>query len=204
LEIPEAGVIRLRGQTLYQDGRIIAKRLPDVRKRIGMVFQHLHLWPHKTVLGNIIEAPTVTGKLSRAEATERARALLAEVRLLDKTGSYPASLSGGEQQRVAICRTLIMEPEVILLDEITSALDPELVGDVLEVIAGVAERGHTMVVVTHEIVFARDVADRILFLDRGQFVEEGPPERILTEPRHPRTREFLARVLYSKQMRAHL
>jgi ABC-type polar amino acid transport system ATPase subunit len=200
LEIPDSGVIKIGGQVLYDEGVPRHTDLSLVRQRIGMVFQQLHLWPHKTVLGNIIEAPIATKKFPRHAAIEKARGLLEEMKLVDKQNEFPFNLSGGQQQRVAICRALIMEPDVILFDEITSALDPEIVGDVLEVMSELATKGQTMIVVTHEMIFARDVAHRVLFLDNGQFIEEGRPGEVLLNPRHERTREFLSRVIYSKQI----
>ncbi|MBL7496606.1 amino acid ABC transporter ATP-binding protein [Frankia sp. CNm7] len=176
------------------------KELPErailaQRARIGFVFQNFNLFPHLTVLDNVTAAPVATGRLSRAEAAEFARALLTRVGLADKINSYPRQLSGGQQQRVAIARALALRPGVILFDEPTSALDPELVGDVLAVIRDLASSGTTLVIVTHEIGFAREVADLVVFLDEGRIVEQGPPSEVLDNPRHPRTREFLSKVL---------
>ncbi|MET7458296.1 amino acid ABC transporter ATP-binding protein [Streptomyces sp. NPDC005574] len=165
------------------------------RSRIGFVFQNFNLFPHLTVLDNVAAAPVATGKLSRSAARELARALLDRVGLGDRTGAYPRQLSGGQQQRVAIARALALRPGIILFDEPTSALDPELVGEVLAVIKDLATSGTTLVIVTHEIGFAREVADRIVFIDAGRIVEQGPPGEVLDRPRHERTRDFLARVL---------
>ncbi|WP_277347937.1 amino acid ABC transporter ATP-binding protein [Streptomyces sp. HNM0574] len=183
---------RRRGDTLYE------LRERDVRRqrtRIGFVFQDFHLFPHLTVLDNLTEAPVSALRLPRAEAAERARRLLARVGLADKEHAYPRTLSGGQQQRVAIARALALEPRVLLFDEPTSALDPELVGEVLDVIADVARTGTTMIVVTHEIGFARRIADNVVFMDQGQVIEQGPPGEVLGAPRHARTRGFLSKVL---------
>jgi polar amino acid transport system ATP-binding protein len=169
----------------------IAKRREDV----GMVFQQFNLFPHMTVLGNLIEAPMRVRKKSKAEATAKARALLQQVGLVDKEKAYPAQLSGGQQQRVAIARALAMEPKLLLFDEPTSALDPELVGEVLDVMKQLARDGMTMVVVTHEMGFAREVADQVVFMDGGVIVESGDPREMLTNPQHERTKAFLAKVL---------
>ena len=160
-----------------------------------MVFQQFNLFPHMTALENLIEAPTRVLKLGRDEARERARALLAQVGLTDKVDAYPAQLSGGQQQRVAIARALAMRPKLMLFDEPTSALDPELVGDVLDVMRGLAQDGMTMVVVTHEMSFAREFADQVCFLADGRIVERGHPEQIFTAPCHERTKAFLSKVL---------
>lgn len=168
--------------------------LDRVRARIGMVFQHFNLFPHLSVLDNLTIAQRKVLKRSRAEAEHRARAALARVDLLDKIGEYPARLSGGQQQRVAIARALAMDPDIMLFDEATSALDPELVGEVLRVIHGLARDGMTMLIVTHEMDFARRVADRVVFMDEGAIVEQGTPEQVLGAPVHERTRRFLQRV----------
>jgi len=165
------------------------------RSRIGFVFQNFNLFPHLTVLDNVAAAPVATGKLSRAKAQELARELLVRVGLGDRTGAYPRQLSGGQQQRVAIARALALRPGVILFDEPTSALDPELVGEVLAVIKDLATSGTTLVIVTHEIGFAREIADRVVFIDGGRIVEQGPPSEVLDRPRHERTRDFLSKVL---------
>lgn len=167
------------------------------RRRLGMVFQQFNLFPHKTVLENIIEAPMVVNGESRAEATSHAAELLQKVGLAAKHGAYPGELSGGQQQRVAIARALAMKPDVMLFDEPTSALDPELVGEVLGVMTDLARGGMTMVVVTHEMQFAREVADRVMIMDKSKIIEEGTPEEVFERPQNPRAREFLARVLDS-------
>jgi polar amino acid transport system ATP-binding protein len=165
------------------------------RRDIGMVFQHFNLFPHLTALQNIVEAPTRVKGQSKAEATETARALLARVGLGDKEKAYPAQLSGGQQQRVAIARALAMKPKLMLFDEPTSALDPELVGEVLDVMKQLAADGMTMVVVTHEMGFAREVADQLVFMDEGVVVESGDPREVLANPKHERTTAFLSKVL---------
>jgi polar amino acid transport system ATP-binding protein len=202
LERPDEGRILVAGEELYhvqRGGRRVpadARHLRRVRGQIGMVFQQFNLFPHMTALRNVSEAPRLVLGLSRAEAGERAAALLAQVGLADKLDSYPAQLSGGQQQRVAIARALAMRPRILLFDEVTSALDPELVGEVLGVMRTLArEHGQTMLVVTHEMGFARDVADRVCFFDQGRIVEQGPPERIFSDPQEERTRSFLRAVL---------
>ncbi len=165
------------------------------RRDIGMVFQRFNLFPHRTVLENVIEAPTKVRKIPKKEAVERAHQLLETVGLADKADNYPSQLSGGQQQRVAIARALAMDPKLMLFDEPTSALDPELVGEVLKVMRELAEQGMTMIVVTHEMSFARDVADRVVFMADGNVVEEGPAREIITRPKEERTRQFLARML---------
>ncbi|WP_282107967.1 amino acid ABC transporter ATP-binding protein [Streptomyces sp. RK62] len=165
------------------------------RTRIGFVFQNFNLFPHLTVLDNLVEAPVSARRVSRGTAVETARRLLDRVGLADKADAYPRQLSGGQQQRVAIARALALEPKVLLFDEPTSALDPELVGEVLDVIKGLAGTGTTMVVVTHEIGFAREVADTVVFMDDGLVVEQGPPAAVLDAPRQERTRAFLSKVL---------
>lgn len=165
------------------------------RTKIGFVFQNFNLFAHLTALENVVEAPVSAQRRSRAEATRHARELLAQVGLEDKADTYPRQLSGGQQQRVAIARALAVRPEVLLFDEPTSALDPELVGEVLDVIKKLAHDGTTMIVVTHEIGFAREVADTVMFMDAGRVVEQGPPARILDSPAHPRTKAFLEKVL---------
>ncbi len=165
------------------------------RQQIGMVFQRFNLFPHKTALGNVIEAPIQVKGLSKREATQRAHELLTRVGLQDKMDAYPIALSGGQQQRVAIARALAMEPKLMLFDEPTSALDPELVGEVLDVMRGLAADGMTMIVVTHEMGFAREVGDSLVFMDDGIVVESGPPKDVLANPREERTRAFLSAVL---------
>ena len=170
------------------------------RRRIGIVFQSFNLFPHMTVLQNVALAPVKVLKQSRDQAAERSRELLERFGLADKADEYPDRLSGGQQQRVAIVRALAMDPDVLLLDEITSALDPELVAEVLDVIRGLAAQGMTMVIATHEMAFARDVAHRVCFLDDGRILEEGPPDRIFSEPTTERTRRFLDRIIAAGRM----
>ncbi|MFE6084388.1 amino acid ABC transporter ATP-binding protein [Streptomyces virginiae] len=201
LEKPEAGYVSVGGEPIgvrRHGGRL--KELSErailaQRSRIGFVFQNFNLFPHLTVLDNVAAAPVAIGRLPRDEADELARELLERVGLGDRTGAYPRQLSGGQQQRVAIARALALRPGVILFDEPTSALDPELVGEVLSVIKELATGGTTLVIVTHEIGFAREVADEVVFLHDGRVVEQGPPELVLDRPTHPRTREFLSKVL---------
>ena len=183
---------RQRGDKLYE-----LKEADVARQRIevGMVFQHFNLFPHMTVLGNLVEAPLRVKREPKAEVHERARDLLDRVGLGDKAGAYPRQLSGGQQQRVAIARALAMRPKLMLFDEPTSALDPELVGEVLDVMRGLADTGITMVVVTHEMGFAREVGDELVFMDGGVVVEAGPPRDVLGDPKHERTRSFLSKVL---------
>jgi polar amino acid transport system ATP-binding protein len=201
LEVPDSGVIylqgepvgmRWRGHKLYQ---MSFNELAAQRQKMGMVFQSFNLFPHKTALENVIEAPLIVKRRKRAEAVEEAMALLDKVGLRDRANYYPRQLSGGQQQRVAIARSLAMQPALMLFDEPTSALDPELVGEVLAVMRQLAEDGMTMVVVTHEMSFARDVADHLIFMDGGVIVEAGAPKEVLSRPRHSRTKSFLARVL---------
>jgi polar amino acid transport system ATP-binding protein len=191
LEVVTDGVITLDGDDIT-DPRID----PDtVRCRIGVVFQAYNLFPHMTALQNVSLAPRVVGKLGKAEANDRARELLARVGLADKADSYPDRLSGGQQQRTAIARALANEPRLLLLDEVTSALDPELVGEVLDLIGELKEQGMTIVMATHEMAFAHRVADEVCFLDAGVVAEAGPPEHVLDSPTHPRLKQFLSRVL---------
>jgi polar amino acid transport system ATP-binding protein len=181
------------GGEIWVDGSRLTGRTP--RHAIGMVFQQFNLFPHLSVLDNIVLAPRLVRKLSRAKAVGEARELLRRVNLLDKADAYPIQLSGGQQQRVAIARSLAMQPMVMLFDEVTSALDRELVMEVLQVMKKLAEDGMTMVVVTHELWFARNVADRIFLIDQGVVIEEGPPDRIFSAPREERTRRFLGELL---------
>ena len=183
---------RERNDKLYEmPPREAAKQ----RRNIGMVFQHFNLFPHRTALDNIIEAPIHVKGVKRAAAVERARDLLSQVGLSDKADAYPAQLSGGQQQRVAIARALAMDPKLMLFDEPTSALDPELVGEVLGVMKKLASEGMTMVVVTHEMGFAREVADQLVFMDGGVIVESGAPREVLSNPQHDRTKAFLSKVM---------
>jgi polar amino acid transport system ATP-binding protein len=190
------------------DGRIFlageeitaSRDVNRVRRRIGIVFQSVNLFPHMTVLRNVTLAPRDVLGLSKSDAERRATELLTRFGLADKRLDYPDRLSGGQQQRVAIVRALAMEPELMLFDEVTSALDPELVGEVLQVIRELAQRGMTMVLATHEMSFARDIANRVCFLDGGRIVEEGPPEQMFTAPREPRTQQFLERIVAAKRL----
>lgn len=182
----------LKGDRLYE---LREREILQRRTQIGIVFQNFNLFPHLTALENIVEAPLALKRATKAEARELALRLLDRVGLSEKADHYPRQLSGGQQQRVAIARALALDPRVLLFDEPTSALDPELVGEVLDVIRDLARSGTTLVIVTHEIGFAREVADRIVFIDAGRILEEGPPSRVLVDPEHPRTREFLAKVL---------
>jgi glutamine transport system ATP-binding protein len=195
LETPTSGTIMIDGQELH--GAITHAQLSMVRRELGMVFYNFNLFPHMTVLDNITLAPTRVRHVLKARAEENARALLAKVGLSDKADAYPSQLSGGQKQRVAIARALAMSPKALLFDEPTSALDPELVGEVLRVIRELAEEGRTMVVVTHEMGFARSVADRVVFIDQGRIVEEGDPEEVFAHPKHERTRVFLDRILHA-------
>jgi len=199
LEPPDAGRITLSGETIAlkpgRDGRlraVDAKQLQRLRSRLAMVFQHFNLWAHMTALENVIEAPVHVLGVPKAQAVERAEALLARVGVLHRQGLYPSQLSGGEQQRVAIARALAMEPQVMLFDEPTSALDPELVGEVLKVMRGLAGEGRTMIVVTHEMAFAAEVSRHVMFLHQGVVEEEGDPREVLVRPRSERLRRFLA------------
>lgn len=194
LETYQAGAIEVHG-TKVDPGNRVAIR--SVRTQVSMVFQRFNLFPHRTAVENVAEGPIYVKGEPREEALERARSLLERVGLGAKADAYPAQLSGGQQQRVAIARALGMNPDAILFDEPTSALDPELVGEVLGVMRSLADEGMTMVVVTHEMGFARDVADRVLFLDGGLLVEQGAPGDILARPQHPRTQDFLRRILPS-------
>jgi polar amino acid transport system ATP-binding protein len=202
LEDIQVGRIRVNGRAMgyreRSDGSLVRdseRNIARQRRDIGMVFQRFNLFPHMTALENIIEAPIHVLGVPRAQALEHARSLLARVGLAEKAAHYPSMLSGGQQQRVAIARALAMKPQAMLFDEPTSALDPETVGEVLQVMKELAEEGMTMVVVTHEMGFAREVADRVVVLDQGELIEQGPPEQIFSRPSHPRTQAFLSRVL---------
>ncbi|MBM6828144.1 amino acid ABC transporter ATP-binding protein [Anaerotignum lactatifermentans] len=191
LEEPTGGVV------IVDDYDLMAKTsdINKIRENIGMVFQQFNLFPHLTVLKNIMLAPVDRKRMTKEQAEEKAKKLLDRVGLLEKADVYPASLSGGQQQRVAIARALAMEPDIMLFDEPTSALDPEMVGEVLEVMKKLAADGMTMIVVTHEMGFAREVADRVIFMDGGYIVEEGTPEEVFGNPQNKRTQDFLNKVL---------
>jgi polar amino acid transport system ATP-binding protein len=191
LEKADKGHIYIDGVDILDPKTNINK----VREEMGMVFQSFNLFRHKTAMGNLTLAQTVVRKRSKKEAEERAMALLEKVGIPDKVDSYPDSLSGGQQQRVAIARALAMDPKVMLFDEPTSALDPEMIGEVLDVMKTLAREGMTMVVVTHEMGFAREVADRVIFMDEGKIVEEGSPEHFFKDPTHERTKLFLSQIL---------
>jgi len=201
LEPFEAGTIRVGGEwigyTVNQKSERIRQpesQINRMRTHVGMVFQQFNLFPHMTALMNIVEAPVRVLKIPRQAAIQRSRDLLSKVGLSAKADAYPAELSGGQQQRVAIARALAMEPSVMLFDEVTSALDPELVGEVLAVLRDLAREGMTMMVVTHEMAFARDVADRVVFMDQGLIVEQGVPADLFSQPKHDRTKSFLSRL----------
>lgn len=201
LEEPTGGSILFEGIDItrkkYRDenGKTVKLDIDGLRQKMGMVFQHFNLFPHMTILENMTLAPVKVKKMDRAQAEEKALALLERVGLKDRANDYPIQLSGGQKQRVAIVRALAMEPDVMLFDEPTSALDPEMVGEVLDVMKGLAKEGMTMVVVTHEMGFAREVGNRVLFMADGLLVEEGSPEDIFERPRSPRLQEFLSKVL---------
>ena len=192
LEMPD------KGSEIYIDEQLIdpaTDNLDKVREKMGMVFQHFNLFPHKNVINNITVAPENVKKVPRSKAKAIARDLLAKVGLSDREKAWPSQLSGGQKQRVAIARALAMEPEIMLFDEVTSALDPELVAEVLQVVQDLAEAGMTMVMVTHEMGFAREVADRVVMMDDGNIIEEGTPEQFFENPKEERTRSFLSQVL---------
>jgi aspartate/glutamate/glutamine transport system ATP-binding protein len=191
LERPSSGRVTVDGSVITHYKTNVNK----VRESIGMVFQQFNLYPHKTVLENLTLAPIVVRKVPREQAEETGMAYLVRVGLKDKANAYPSQLSGGQQQRVAIARALNMHPKIMLFDEPTSALDPEMIQEVLDVMVDLAKEGITMVVVTHEMGFARQVADRVLFMDEGVILEEGPPEHFFTNPTHERTKQFLSRIL---------
>ena len=191
LEEIDKGEITVQGQDIMSR----ENNINLIRRNLGMVFQQFNLFPHKTVLHNLTLAPIKLLHLSREEAEARALGLLKKVGISDKANVYPAMLSGGQQQRVAIARALAMQPAIMLFDEPTSALDPEMVGEVLDVMVNLAEEGMTMICVTHEMGFARTVADRLIFMDQGQIVEAGKPDTLFTAPRHPRLRQFLNQIL---------
>jgi polar amino acid transport system ATP-binding protein len=202
LETPNHGRIYLEGHLIgvreLPGGRLVKapeREINRARSEIGMVFQHFNLWPHRTVLGNLVEAPLRVRKLPRAEAVQLAERFLRKVGLMDKIDAFPPTLSGGQQQRVAIARALCMQPKVMLFDEVTSALDPELVKEVLDVMKQLAAEGMTMLVVTHEMGFAKEVASRVVFMDGGSVVEEARPDELFNKPANERTQRFLAAVL---------
>jgi ABC-type histidine transport system ATPase subunit len=202
LEVPTSGEVFIDGEPLGsvegRDGKRRPRPLREInrmRRDLGVVFQQFNLWPHMSVLGNVVEAPIRVRGMGRREATELARECLARVRLLDKADAYPARLSGGQQQRAAIARALAMRPKVMLFDEPTSSLDPELKDEVLGVMRQLAQDGTTMIVVTHEMGFAREVSDKVLFLHNGLIEEEGPPNELFTRPRSERCRQFLSKYL---------
>ena len=192
LEQPTSGQILFEGQDLT---RMPDKQLYAVREKMGMVFQHFHLFPHLTIRKNITLAPVKLGLMNQQQANETAERLLKKVGLSDKAEQYPNQLSGGQNQRIAIARALAMNPDVMLFDEPTSALDPEMVGEVLELMRELASEGMTMVVVTHEMGFAREVASRVMFMDGGKIMEENAPQEFFSNPKNPRLREFLSKVL---------
>ena len=197
LETPDSGTIKV-GNILIDAGQPLSKqklKVRELRQQVGFVFQNFNLFPHRSVLENIIEGPVIVKGENRDEAVARARQLLEKVGLHGKEDSFPRRLSGGQQQRVAIARALAMRPEVILFDEPTSALDPELVGEVLNTIRALAQEKRTMVIVTHEMSFARDVADRAIFMDQGKIVEQGPAQQLFSAPQQARTRQFLDKFL---------
>lgn len=203
LEVPDSGRIYIDGEPMgwrtRKDGKMVKAYANDIyrmRADVGMVFQLFNLWPHKSVLENVIEALIIVRKMNKTEAIKTAEYFLHNVGLIDKKNERPAFLSGGQQQRVAIARALAMRPKVMMFDEATSALDPQLVGEVLEVMEELAKEGMTMVVVTHEMGFAKHVADRVIFTDEGIIAEENTPEGIFTNPKNPRTKEFLSKVLH--------
>ncbi|MBB5354417.1 cystine transport system ATP-binding protein [Anoxybacillus mongoliensis] len=194
LEMPDEGTVTIDGKQLQFANKPSKKEITNFRRLTGMVFQAYNLFPHMTALENVMEGPMTVKRLNKHEAKEKAEQLLAKVGLKDHMHMYPFQLSGGQQQRVGIARALAMEPKVLLFDEPTSALDPELVGDVLKVMKDLANEGMTMVVVTHEMRFAREVANEVIFFDEGMIIERGHPEQLFTHPKHDRTRQFLKRI----------
>ncbi|WP_406687478.1 amino acid ABC transporter ATP-binding protein [Rossellomorea vietnamensis] len=191
LEIPNDGTVSIGGSTVDFNKKVTKQELISLRRKTGMVFQNYNLFPHMTALENVMEGPTVVQRRKKSEMREKAIKLLEKVGLGDKIDYYPFQLSGGQQQRVGIARALAIEPEVMLFDEPTSALDPELVGEVLKVMKDLAEEGMTMVVVTHEMRFAQEAADKVIFMDGGYIVEEGPPREVFENPKNERTKQFL-------------
>ncbi|MCG3088854.1 amino acid ABC transporter ATP-binding protein [Sporosarcina cyprini] len=200
LEEVEGGTIAIQGEKLVQDGQYAkAKQLKDITSKMGMVFQQFNLFPHLTVIQNLELAPKLVKQRAEEGYRKRAMDLLAKVGLSDKADVFPSKLSGGQKQRVAIARALMMNPEILLFDEPTSALDPELTGEVLDVMKDLAKEHMTMIVVTHEMEFARDVADRVLFMDQGEIVEEGSPEELFGNPKKERTKAFLSRTMRNRR-----
>jgi len=196
LEVPQEGSITICGTDLVKSGQLIPDRsLNALRMQVGMVFQSFNLFPHLTALENVTVGPRQLRKMSKAQADALAHELLAKVGLAEKAAAYPSTLSGGQKQRVAIARALAMQPRVMLFDEPTSALDPELVGEVLQVMKALAKEGMTMIVVTHEMGFAREVADVVMVMDAGRIIEAGPPDQVFSNPQNPRTRSFLQAVI---------
>jgi len=198
LEKIDSGTIEVEGICIAGQGTGTAPSASEIRKtcrKMGMVFQSFNLFPHKTVLDNVIEAPVVVNKMDVSEAIKLGEEFLQKVGLLDKKDSYPSQISGGQKQRVAIARALAMKPDIMLFDEPTSALDPELVGEVLSVIKALAKEDMTMLIVTHEMAFAREVSDRIVFMDQGQIIEDTNPEKLFTNPEHPRIKQFIEKML---------
>jgi len=191
LEKAQKGIISIDGKEIS----VKSKKLDLIRQEVGMDFQHFNLFPHRTIMGNVIEGLVKVKGMNSHEAIERGKKMLDKVGMLEKADTYPSMISGGQQQRVAIARALAMEPKVMLFDEPTSALDPELVGDVLLVMKKLAKEGMTMIVVTHEMGFAREVADRVIFVDEGEVIEEGAPNIIFDNAQNPRTKEFLSKIL---------
>ena len=200
LETPTSGSVIVEGTDITKKKNAQGKKidLDAHRRKMGMVFQHFHLFPHKTVLENLTISPILVKKADKAAAKTKAVELLERVGLADRADAYPSQLSGGQKQRVAIARALCMEPEIMLFDEPTSALDPEIVGEVLDVMKNLAQQGMTMVVVTHEMAFAKEVSDRVVFMDQGVILEQGSPKEVFGNPKEPRTREFLSRYLEDK------
>lgn len=195
LEQPTSGEVKINGQKV--SGKVKSELIRETRQNVGMVFQHFNLFPHYTVLNNIVHAPMIVKKQNKEEAINRAKQLLKEVSLENKMNSFPSSLSGGQEQRIAIARALAMNPNTLLFDEPTSALDPEMVEEVLEVMKKLAKTGMTMVVVTHEMGFAKQVGNRVVFVDDGRILEDDTPEKIFNSPSNPRTQDFISKILYT-------
>ena len=195
LEQPTSGEVKINGQKV--SGKVKPELIRETRQNVGMVFQHFNLFPHYTVLNNIIHAPMIVKKQNKDEAIKHAKQLLKEVSLENKINVFPSSLSGGQEQRIAIARALAMNPNTLLFDEPTSALDPEMVEEVLEVMKKLAKTGMTMVVVTHEMGFAKQVGNRVVFVDNGQILEDDTPEKIFNAPNNPRTQDFISKILYT-------